>query len=128
MADQTPTPGQINLGFTVNALVSPEEANLVIALTILKELRAMATISDKALADLQAAAKANADLDAALNAKVDAAVQLIQDLKDALNNAPSADAAVQAVTDLLSGASAQEVTAEGKLDSAVAPPSPPPAP
>jgi len=128
MADETPAPVQVNLGFTVNALVSPEEANLVVSLTILKELRAMATISDKALADLQAAAQANADRDAALGAKVDAAVQLIQDLKDALNNAPSADAAVQAVTDLLSGATAQEIAAEDKLDSAVAPPAPTPTP
>lgn len=82
----------------------------------------MATISDQALADLQAAAQANADRDAVLGGKVDAAIQLINDLKAAVGaQGQSADAQLQAVTALLNGATAQAITAEDKLDAAVAP-------
>jgi hypothetical protein len=83
----------------------------------------MATISDQALADLQAAAQANADRDALLGGKVDAAIQLIQDLKDAANQ-PNVDQALRDVTALLNGATAQAIAAEDKLDAAVAPPTP----
>lgn len=116
--------------------LSPEQAQLAVSLTILKELRQMAQISDQALADLQTAAAANAQRDAELsgkvdllNGKVDAAAQLIADLKAAIAaNSTSADAALAAVTTLLNGATAQSIasaaavdTAEGKLDAAVAP-------
>lgn len=118
------TADPIPIQLHVNGLISLEDANLAVSLTILKELRAMATISDQALADLQAAAQANADRDAMLGGKVDAAVQLIQDLKAAVESqGTSADDKLQAVTALLNGATAQAVEAEDKLDATVAPPS-----
>jgi hypothetical protein len=103
--------------------LSEDDIHRAISLTTLKELRAMATISDQALADLQAAAQANADRDALLGGKVDAAIQLIQDLKDAANQ-PNVDQALRDVTALLNGATAQAIAAEDKLDAAVAPPTP----
>lgn len=118
------TPAGLPVTITLDGLVGPESATLLVAATILKELRTMAQISDAALAALQAAAQANADRDAALGAKVDAAVQLINDLKSAVGGGASADAALQAVTDLLNSATAQSVTAENALDAAVAPPAP----
>jgi hypothetical protein len=102
--------------------LSDDDVHRTISLTILKELRTMATISDQALADLQTAAQANADRDAALGAKVDAAVQLITDLKAAVAGAgTSADPVVQQVIALLNGATAQSISGEDKLDAAVAP-------
>lgn len=106
-------------------LPAEQNRSLAISLTTLKELRAMATISDKALADLQAAAQANADRDEILGGKVDAAIQLIDDLKLAAAQ-PDKTAAIQAVTTLLNGATAKAIAAEDKLDVAVAPPAPPP--
>lgn len=112
-----------------NLPMSDADVHLTVSLTTLKELRQMATISDKALADLQAAAQANADRDAALGAKVDAAVQLINDLKAAVDaQGVSADDKINAVTAILNSGTAQSVTAEDNLDAAVAPPAPAPAP
>lgn len=122
-------PQPVSIQFIVNGLISPVDANLIVSLTVLKELRAMAQISDQKLADLQAAAQANADRDAVLGGKVDAAVQLITDLKAIIaDGSVSADAQIQAVTDLLNSATAQAVTAEDALDAAVAPPAPSPGP
>lgn len=127
---------QISLDDDTAGVIAQTNANAAETLSLTKELRTMAQVSDQVLADLQAAAQANAARDAeqstkidALIGKADAAAQLITDLKAALAaNAANSDAAVQAVTALLNTATAQDVASgaqidvvAGKLDAAVAP-------
>lgn len=108
--------------FSIPGLSSIQDANLAVSLTILKELRQMATISDQALADLQAAAAANKAHDDAMTAKVDAAIQLINDLKAAVGaQGQSADAQLAAVTALLNSGAAADIANEAKIDAAIAP-------
>lgn len=113
---------QISLDDDTAAVVAQTNAFAAESLSIAKDLLKMATISDQALADLEAAAKANADHDAAMTAKVDALLQLVADLKAAVGaQGVNVDDKLASVTALLNSGIAADVANESKIDAAIAP-------